>query len=292
MKSGLAMLVMAGMLGGCGAPEGDSVLPGEGAYPLRIVCATPGLTEVVFALGAGDRVVGVSDYAVWPAEALAVPRIGGWVNPDRERLLALQPDLILTQGLHEPLARFAAQHGIRLAQIPTDSLADVLAQFRLVGRWIGVTEQADEITVGLEQALAGIQARVAGRPVQRVALLLERPDGVMRNLTTVGPRTFLSELLALAGGENVFGDVVGDYPQVSREALLLRAPEVIIELHGAPLRDERKARILSDWQGLGSVPAVQQGRIVFLAGDHTMIPGPRVVDTARALAMALHPEAF
>ena len=287
------MVLMVWALTGCSRHEMpvDDTMDAD-SYPLRIVCATPGLAEVVFALGAGDRVVGVSDYTVWPPEALSVSRIGGWAHPDRERLLSLQPDLILTQGLHEPLVQFAARHDIRIAQIPTDTLADVLAQFCLVGGLIGADERAAGITADLENALQDIRVRVAGRVVPRAVLFLERPEGVLRNLTTVGPRTFISELMTLAGGENVFADVVGDYPQVSREALLMRAPEVIIELHGEPVGAVRRERILADWQALASIPAVRQERIVFLAGDHTMIPGPRIVETAREMARLLHPEAF
>jgi len=280
------------LLVGCGSRDSGKPTSPAGSGPSRIVCATPGLTEVVFALGAGDRVVGVSDYATWPPEALAIPRIGGWMNPDRERLLVLQPDLILTQGLHEPLAQFATRYGVRLAQIPTDTLADVIGQFRVVGALIGATEQAGEIQAALEAELDAVRARVADLPPRRVVLFLERPEGVLRNLTTVGPRTFLSELLTLAGGENVFADVLGDYPQISREALLMRAPEVIIELHSEPVGSVRRQRIISDWQALPTIPAVQQGRIVFLAGDQIMIPGPRIIDTIRQMAELLHPEVF
>ncbi len=285
---GLIMAVMSG----CGSREDNHVVSSRDAYPQRIICATPGLTEVVFALGAGDRVVGISDYTVWPPEALTIPRIGGWMNPDRERLLLLQPDVILTQGLHEPLRKFADRHNIRLVQIPTDTLEDVLQQFVVIGALLGAEEKGRAIARELADQLDGIRDTVADLPPQRTVMLFERPEGVMRNLTTIGPRTFLSSLLEMAGGENVFQDVMGDYPQISRESLLMRAPEVIMEIHSEDLDATRRASILRDWQVMPSLPAVRDGRIVFLTGDYAMIPGPRILDTVEKMAGLLHPESF
>jgi iron complex transport system substrate-binding protein len=290
MKLGISILLL--ILAGCGRRETPVAAVAGGSYPQRIVCATPGLAEIVFALGAGDRVVGVSDYTVWPPEALNVARIGGWMNPDRERLLMLQPDLILTQGLHEPLAQFAQRHGVRIVHVPTDRLADVIGQIVRVGDMIGATNEARILTEDLIAQMDEIRNRLSGVVPRRTALFLERPEGVFRNLTTVGARTFLSELLDLAGGVNVFADVVGDYPQISREALLVRAPETLIELHSEPVSDARRLQIVSDWQVFGSLPAVQEGRIHFLAGDQVMIPGPRIAETARQMAQILHPEVF
>jgi iron complex transport system substrate-binding protein len=286
----LLVVALAGLacLAGCGSREPVPVA--QVREPARIICATPALAEVVFALGAGERVVGVSDYTVWPPEAVEKPRIGGWMNPDRERLLALAPDLILTQGLHEPLVAFARRYDIWIEQIPTDSLQDVLMQFEVVGALLGDDSKGVALHAAITGELERLRAQVADLPPRRVALFLERPDGVMRGLTTIGSGTFLGSLLSIAGGVNVFADVVGDYPQVSREALLSRAPEVIIELHSGPVDQARQERILSDWQVLGSLPAVQQGNVLFLAGDHVLIPGPRVVETARRLVALLHPE--
>jgi len=214
------------------------------------------------------------------------------MNPDRERLLMLQPDLILTQGLHEPLRKFAERHGIRFVQIPTDTLDDVLQQFVIVGALLGQAEEGRQVQEKLAGQLEAIESKIAGVPPQRTVMLFERPEGVLRNLTTVGPATFLSSLLELAGGENVFADVVGDYPQISREALLMRAPDVIMELHGDALTATRRDVILRDWQAMPSLPAVQEGRIVFLTGDYAMIPGPRIVETVERMARLLHPEFF
>ena len=284
--------LLGAVLVGCGVGEKVAVEFPSTADPQRIICATPGLTEVVFALGAGDRVVGVSDYVVWPPEALSITRIGGWMNPDRERLLMLQPDLILTQGLHEPLRKFAERHGIRFVQIPTDTLDDVLQQFVIVGALLGQAEEGRQVQEKLAGQLEAIESKIAGVPPQRTVMLFERPEGVLRNLTTVGPATFLSSLLELAGGENVFADVVGDYPQISREALLMRAPDVIMEVHGDALTATLRDVILRDWQAMPSLPAVQEGRIVFLTGDYAMIPGPRIVETVERMARLLHPEFF
>ena len=286
------IVLVMGVMSGCGSQDQHPVALSENIYPQRIICATPGLTEVVFALGAGDRVVGVSDYTTWPPEAQELPRIGGWMNPDRERLLLLEPDLILTQGLHERLRAFAKRHNIPLVQIPTDTLDDVLEQFTTVGALLGEEEKGEELQASLEQQLREIQVRLADVSPKRTVMLFERPAGVLRNLTTVGPQSFLSSLLEVAGGKNVFQDVVGDYPQISREAILMRAPDVIMELHSESLDAPQRDRIRRDWETMPSLPAVQQERVVFLTEDHTMIPGPRIVSTVEQMASLLHPELF
>lgn len=291
MTASLLLPIVVGCRDAHRAPRGvrSSAVPPEAR---RIVCGTPALTELIFALGSGDRIVGISDYTVWPREALEKPRIGGWVNPDRERLLVLGPDIILTQGMHERLAEFASETGILFHSIAMDRFDEILDQMVAVAALIGVESRGWALREEVEAGLAAVKAAVAAVPPRRVAMLFARAEGDMTSLTAIGPGSFLNTLIEMAGGINVFADARGDYPQISKESLLVRQPEVIIELHADPMTEGHRRQLMEDWQAFRHLPAVRDGRIVLLTDDFLLIPGPRLVQTARRFAEAIHPEVF
>lgn len=280
---------------GCGGPAERPVRDTHSfpsAESWRIVCGTPALAEIVFALGAGERVVGVSDYTVWPPEARVKPSIGGWVNPDRERLAMLHPDIILTQGMHERLAAFAQELGVRFCSIPLERYTDILEQMEAVGVMLGLPENGRALRARVEADLAEVHGTVAAAAPRKVVVLFARSEGDMAGLTAIGPGTFLNDLIEVAGGVNIFRDAYGDYPQISKESLLMRQPDVIIELHAEPMTEARRGQVVGDWQQFGALPAVRNGRIVLLTDDFLLIPGPRMALTASRLARAIHPECF
>jgi iron complex transport system substrate-binding protein len=256
----------------------------------RIVCATPAIVEIVYALGGGDRVAAVSDYTVFPPEALEKPRSGGWMDPNREQLLALRADLVLTQGEHPALAAFAAAHSIPLRSLRIESLEDIPAAAREIGEMLDLTNAAEQVIERMQREWREMEAQRAGRPLVRTALIIGRLPGSMQGMTTVGPGTFLDELLQLAGGTNVFSDATGAYPQISKESLLARNPEVIIEMNPGGWPEGSRGRLEQDWRALSRIDAVRRGRIHFLDEDFLLIPGPRASEIARRLAACLHSE--
>lgn len=255
----------------------------------RIVCGTPGIAEMVFALGAGERVVGVSDYTLWPPEATQKPRIGGWINPDRERLIRLQPDVILTQGTHERLATYAHEAGIEFRSLSLERIDDILEQALGLADLLGIPEQGYQLKHRIKTDLKRVQQAVSHVPPRTVALLFSRPDGKHTTLTTVGEKTFLSDLLTIAGGTNIFSDAHGPYPMVSLEALLLRQPDVIIELHATPIQNSHQERLLKEWKAYSMLNAVRQGQVYLMTDDFLLIPGPRITHIAEQFANLLHP---
>jgi len=277
-------------LTGCGRRgDGTSLRGNEAAGnrpPERIVCGTPAIAEIVYALGCGDRVVGVSDHTAYPPEARATTRIGGVINPSRERLLVLDPDLILTQGRHERLAAFAAEYGIRFEAVALDTLADLYDAIGSIARTLGVADRGTTLAGDIRARLRAVSATVTGPP-RRVLLLFSRAPGSLRGLGTVGAGSFLDDLLQVAGGTNIFADAAGAYPQVSKEALVVRKPETIVEINPGGLPAETVARLRADWDELADIPAVRHDRIHVLTNDFLLIPGPRVDQTAAALAAAI-----
>ena len=258
----------------------------------KIICGTPGITEIVFGLGAGDRVVGVSQFSTFPREASEKPVIGGLINPNREKITALKPDLLITQGKHESLAAFCRRQGITFLSLEIETLEEIYGAVTRLGDILGTTTAAARLNTMIKDELQHLTTRISVFPARKVFFVLGHSPGDLSNLLSIGPRTFLHQLISAAGGINIFADASGTYPQISKESLLRRQPEVIIEVITGDLSQEKIRMLKSDWAQLSILPAVQQGHIHFLNQDFLLIPGTRVTQTARLLAEIIHPEAF
>jgi iron complex transport system substrate-binding protein len=273
-----------------------TALPGATAQttsPQRVVSASPNLTETIFALGAGDRLVGVSDFCHWPPPARELPRIGGWSNPAYERITELQPDLIVVLGRHESLTDFARRRGIPVAQVQMMNVGTIRSGILELGRLLGRETAATSLTASIDLRLAAFEADLAAhpdRPRPRVFISSARTPGSLATLFTVGGNTFLDEALRLAGGVNVYNDVEQPFPQVSKESLMLRRPEIIIELEaGIELSDDRQRQLVADWRPLAAIPAVRDGRIHVLTGADLLIAGPRLPELIEQLRRVILP---
>ena len=258
----------------------------------RIICGTPGITEIVFGLGAGHRVVGVSQFSAFPREATEKPVIGGLINPNREKITALKPDLLITQGKHESLAAFCRRQGITFLSLEIETLEDIHNAVTRLGGILGTAGEAARLHNFIKEELQRLTFRISVFPARKVFFVLGHSPGDLSNLMSIGPRTFLHQLITAAGGINIFADASGTYPQISKESLLRRQPEVIIEVITGDLSEEKIRMLKSDWSQLSILPAVLQGQIHFLNQDFLLIPGTRVTQTAQLLAEIIHPEAF
>jgi iron complex transport system substrate-binding protein len=288
----LFLLGLNGCREGAEAPGGARNSGAPAGMPRRIVCGSPAVAEIVFALGCGDRVVGVSAYTVYPPEAKKKESIGGYVNPNRERLLRMKPDLIISQGQHERLAAFADAYGIRFLAVKLDALKDIYAAVSSIAEALSVTRRGETLNADIRRALGVAGAAAAHAPPARVVLLFSRTPGSLSGLSAVGPGTFLDDIIRIAGGTNIFADAAGFYPQVSKESLLVRKPDVILEVNPGALDAKTIASLRADWQAFADLPAVRNGRIHTLTNDYVLIPGPRVGLIARDVIQAIAPEAL
>jgi iron complex transport system substrate-binding protein len=257
----------------------------------RIVSLIPATTEMLFAMGAGDRVVAVGSYDHFPPEVERLPRVGALLDPDVERILTLRPDLVVVYGTQQEL-----KAKLERAQIPFYSymhkgLADVVETVRLLGARVGVEAQANALAARIEKELAAVRARVAGRPRPKTLLLFGREPGSLRGLNASGGQGFLHDMLEVAGGIDVLADQQRQSVMMSTEMVLALAPDVIVELRYAR-RDASETDDVRAWDALPAVPAVRNHRIVVLRGEEFVVPGPRVALATERLARALHPEAF
>jgi iron complex transport system substrate-binding protein len=261
--------------------------------PARIVSVIPATTEMLFAIGAGDRLVGAGSYDRFPPEVDKLPRVGGLIDPDTERILALRPDLVIVYNSQVELKARLDRAGVPYFNYEHRAMPDIMDTIRAIGARIGAAGQAAKVADDMQRALDSVRARVAGRPRAKTLLVFGREPGTLRAIYASGGYGFLSDLLDVAGADNVFGDIRQQSVQASTEMILARRPEVVVELrYGDDRRAINVERELEVWKALPSLPALRDKRLTLLAGDEFVVPGPRIVRAAERLARALHPESF
>jgi iron complex transport system substrate-binding protein len=259
------------------------------APPQRIVSLVPALTEMVFALGAGDRVIAVSSYDEDPPEVKTLPRVGALLDPDVERIIAMRSDLVLLYGSQTDLITQLKRASVPYFEYRHGGLAGVTATIREVGRRIGRTKEADALASGIDARVARLRRQSAPMAKPRVLLVFSRERGSLRNIYASGGRGFLHDMLDAAGGVNVFADIAAESVQASSEMILARRPDVILEIRATGLAPpEDDGREMRAWRALTSVPAVRNGRLHLLSGRSFVVPGPKVAEGAEAMFAALH----
>ena len=253
--------------------------------PQRIICAAPSVTEIVFALGMGDKVVGISEFTTYPPEALKKEMIGGLVNPNMERISALNPDLVIMQGEIRKLTDYCQHKSIPAVKVFMRDLPAIYSEIKVIGKALGCPEKAEELVQSLDQQLNTIRKKALESKPAQVFVCISRKRDSLTNLLTSGKNTYLTELLEIAGGKNIFGDVALDYPQISKESLLTRAPEVVLDLQPA---ENGTIDMLKDWQQMPLLPAVSSGRVYVVTDESIMIPGPRMGQAVQRFYDLIH----
>lgn len=280
----LLLAVLAGCREGNQPPESDGAAAAAAGSCERVIALTPGLVETLFALGLGDRVVGVGDYSTWPPEAAKKPLLGGLFNPNLERIVSLGPDLAVLIPSERDLAARLQPLGVDILVVENESLANVERSFHAIAGRCGVAGAGDRLAAEWRRGLA--PSPLPGPPL-RVMLSVGRQPGRLGDLIVAGKGTFFHELLERLGATNAFADAPGLYPQISLEEIVARRPDVILELRAYPVTPEVATSLRSDWRALGDLPAVRDGRVEVLAGDYVVIPGPRLPRLYREMREAL-----
>lgn len=259
-------------------------------HPQRIISIIPSTTEMLFAMGAGQRVIGVGNFDRYPPEALTRTKVGGLIDPDVERIISLKPDLVVVYGTQNDLRMQLARAGIPMFLYEHAGLPDITTTIRALGARVGNAKESAALADRIEAEIADVRKRVAGRPRPRTLLVFGRDAETLRGIYASGAIGFLHDMLDAAGGTNVFDDVTRQSIQTTSELAVARAPDVIIEI-GVDTASA-SGRNLRAWESLPSIPAVRNKRIYQLRGDGMMNPGPRISASVRRVAEVLHPEAF
>jgi iron complex transport system substrate-binding protein len=254
----------------------------------RIVSLAPNLTETLFALGVGERVVGVTDYCDYPPEAAAREHVGGPVTPNLEKIAQLRPDLVVaTRAGGNRLATVHSLETLGIAVFATDphSVDEVIISTERLGELAGASEQGRLMASGLRARLNAVSERLSGSELTRV-LLVVWPEP----LITVGRNTFMADALRRAGAENVI-QTAQDWPNASLEEVARRRPEYLIFASDHSEQTNRQIAELGGLPGWRSLEAMRNKRVIVL-GEAIARPAPRLVDVIETLARTLHPERF
>jgi iron complex transport system substrate-binding protein len=245
---------------------------------------------MLFAIGAGQQVVAVSSFDRYPPEVSKLQRVGALLDPDVERILSLHPDLV---------AVYASQSDLRAqlerAKVPTyvyrhAGLADITVTLKDIGERVGHGREATNVAGSIEARINAVRSRVRGRVRPRTLIVFDREPLTLRGIYASGGVGFIHDMVDAAGADNVFADVKQQAVQATTELILVRRPDVVLELRGDGLDDEKRRREIAVWQSLSSLPAVRAGRVYFLAEQSTVVPGPRVAEAVELIARTLHPD--
>jgi iron complex transport system substrate-binding protein len=259
--------------------------------PQRIVSHVPSITEMLFALGLDDRLVGVSDYCDFPEAAKNKPKVGDYFNPSVERIVALDPDLVLTDG-HSESIKPLTDLGINYVVIDPKDIASVIHDIELLGQLTGREKEASVITADMNRRLADISRRVKDTTKVKVFYTFAVTD--LNNPWTAGPGSFVDSLITLAGGQNVVSGTEA-WIQVSLEQVLGADPELIVVDTSMGSAAESLTALQTQlnshpaWKG---TTAVRQDGIFAIDGILLTRPGPRIIEGLEEMARIIHPEIF
>lgn len=259
------------------------------AAPERIISLTPSVTEMLFALGLGERVIGVSTYCDYPPEAERIERVGTFLQPNVERILARHPDLVI--AVPSPGNRAGVERlqelGLNVLVVNPERISEILAAIRTIADATGVPEAGTQLIAKIEADLAAVERRLAGAPEVRTLLLVGRAP-----LIAAGPGTFQDDLITRAHGRNVAGGTGRTWAPVSLEFIVAQAPEVIIDAGMGNEEAPDHAAALAFWDPFPTIPAVRDKRIHGYRAYELLRPGPRVAQTLETVARFIHPERF
>jgi iron complex transport system substrate-binding protein len=257
------------------------------APPKRIIGLAPNLTEILYALGLGDRVVGVTNHCNYPPEASLKPKVGSYVHLNVEQIISLSPDLVIgtVDGNERYILDLLEQAHIKVFFVNPRDVRQAVQTISTVGLVCGVPERARQIAGRLTERVDRV-VEVTGAKKKPLVFLQINIQPIM----SVNRNTVHHNLIHLAGGENMTADEFVTYPRISLEEVLRRKPEVI--LVSSMEREGRFEKARQDWLQWTSIPAVQKGRVHLIDSDLIDRPSPRVVDGLEIMAKLLHPEAF
>jgi len=250
-------------------------------HPHRVICLLPSVTDTVFALGSGDDVVAVSDYTTSPPAALKKPSIGSLVKPSIETILSFHPDLVLgteIPGSAETATQLEAV-GIPVYLIDPRGLAGILHSVESIGQALNRGTQAAALDASLEKRIEAVRARTAGKPAPRVLVPIWYDP-----IITIGKHAFITEILETAGAKSVTDDLTPDWPQISLETVITRAPDSLLLIRGGKI----DISVLQKRPGWSSLPAIQTGKVYYV-NSGIQEPSPVAIDALEELTKEFHP---
>jgi len=302
LRSALMLLLLFMLFSGCSERPLAPLLP-HPLEPQRIVSLAPSITEVLFALGLSERIVGATRYCDYPPEALEIPRVGGYFDVNYEALLLMKPDLVIMMKEHEDAALRLSELGIRTLAVNHSRVDGILESISVIGSRCGVEADARELRDSLEDRIQKIQRAmdrstilshangvIEGRPRVMIAVGRLMEKGVNGEIYISGKDGFYDDLVSLAGGRNAYGEETLKFPAISAEGVVRLDPDIIIEMVPDLQNDGDLEEMMDYWKALPAVRAVKDGNVHILGDDFVVVPGPRFILLLERIASIVHPE--
>jgi iron complex transport system substrate-binding protein len=258
--------------------------------PQRIVSLAPSNTEILFALGLGDKVVGVTEYCNYPQEAMTKPKVGGFSNVDIEKVVSLEPDLVLATHIHGKTVIPALEKlGLTVVSLTPGSLNEVLDSITLVGKVTGQSKEAPELIDDLGTRIEAVidKTRTLSPDQKPRVFYITWHDPLM----TAGTETLADDVISSAGGQNIAYDISGD-KAITLETVIYRDPQVIVASVGMGSGEDLPWQYVQTEPRLENTQALLNDRVYKIDGDVIHRPGPRIVDALEQMAQFIHPELF
>jgi ABC-type Fe3+-hydroxamate transport system substrate-binding protein len=267
-------------------------LPGD--YK-RIITLAPNITESIFALGLGERVIGVTRHCSYPPRASALPKIGGYDDPSCETILRLKPDLVVGLPRHQRVLQLLSASGTPVLRIKEGGLASISSNLETLSSVCQAGRRGQELIADLKTRTDKIRSLTDGRPRQRVLVSVGRNMGSagLKEVYAAGRDRFYDSMLEIAGGQNCLAETKLTFSKLSTESIMRLNPDVILDMVDDPYRNGgTPEKIIKDWSILKSVNAVRNKQVFVLGGGHVVVPGPRYIMILEEMAGILHPELF
>jgi iron complex transport system substrate-binding protein len=262
------------------------------AQPARIVSTSPSITETLFALGLGSRVVGVSEHCRYPEEVTRLPKVGTFLRPNAEAIARLRPDLVIIHKRPSDLSSRLSTLGIRFLEVERGNLSSLYTMIEKIGDATGAGARGREVVADIQARLAAIRNRAQELPKPKVLFVVGRRAGTLSDLVVVGTDSYLSELIRAAGATNALSDSsLPAYPHISSETVIRLNPDFIIDAAdplSSDVRSSRPADIEVLWRSLAQVSAIQKLHVRALSSEIFGLPGPRVVEVVQTLFRIFH----
>lgn len=256
----------------------------------RIVSTSPAITETLFALGLGDKVVGVSQYCHYPPEAASRIRVGSYLRPNVETIVRLKPDLVIVEQLPNNAMQQLSGAGVRVKQVALGNVQDNLRMMESIAAATNRQSQGEALTARIRGALDQVRHESAKRPRRTCLFVVGRTPGQLEGMVAVGKGSYLNELITIAGGRNMLAESPAAYPKISLETVVRLQPDVVIDMGDMAetegVTEQQKRSVEQLWKSRPDI----RSRVKAVASDIFVVPGPRMVDAARAFAQLLHGE--
>lgn len=250
-------------------------------HPHRVICLMPTVTDTVYALGAGGDVVAISDYTKYPAAALKKPSVGDLIKPSIETIVSLHPDLVIGMQPKGPMevTEQLERAGIPIFLVSPHGIAGILHSVESIGMALNRTPEADVLVHSLQQRVDAVKARTQGLPAPRIFMPVWYDP-----ITTIGRNAFITEIIAAAGGRSVTDDLPTEWPQISMEVVLERAPDALLLVRGG----KTTLQVLEGRPGWSSMAAIKKQRAYYV-DDRINLASPVAIDALEDLAKQFHP---